>query len=102
MIASRSSSRVAQCRRSRTFFCNRAKKDSIAALSLQAPTRPIEPTSPLFLIVRTKACERNCLAATVGMDHGPDRVSPDDGIAQCRHRQRRLHPGVDGVADDPP
>jgi hypothetical protein len=54
MIASRSSSRVFQRWRSKTFFGNSAKKDSIAALSAQAPTRPIEPTSPLCLMVRTK------------------------------------------------
>ena len=32
-------------RRSRTLFCSSAKNDSIAALSPQAPTRPIDPTS---------------------------------------------------------
>src|SRR3954447_10290798 len=41
--------------------CRRAKKDSIAALSPQAPTRPIEPTRPLFFSVRTNAVERNWL-----------------------------------------
>ena len=30
--------------RLRTFFCSRLKKDSMAALSPAAPTRPIEPT----------------------------------------------------------
>ena len=60
-MASRSSSRVAQRCRSSTFFCSRAKKDSIAALSPQAPTRPIEPTSPLLVRARTKAVERNWL-----------------------------------------
>src|SRR3954447_8608166 len=59
MIARRSSSRCAQRRRSSTFFCRRAKKDSIAALSPQAPTRPIEPTRPLLASVRTKAFKRN-------------------------------------------
>jgi hypothetical protein len=37
------------------------EKDSIAALSPQAPTRPIEPTRPLLTRVRTKAFERNWL-----------------------------------------
>ncbi len=37
MIASRRSSRVDQRWRSSTFFCSKAKKDSIAALSPQAP-----------------------------------------------------------------
>jgi hypothetical protein len=39
-----SSLRVAQRRRSRTFFCSRLKKLSMAALSPAAPTRPMEPT----------------------------------------------------------
>lgn len=43
MIAADSSLRVAQNLGSRTFLCTRAKKDSIAALSPHAPTRPIEP-----------------------------------------------------------
>src|SRR5215210_6936151 len=64
MIASRSSSRVAQRCRSSTFFCSRAKKDSIAALSPQAPMRPIEPTNPLFFTVRTNAVERNWADST--------------------------------------
>jgi len=39
--------------RSRTFFCRRAKNDSIAALSPAAPARSIEPITPLFFRVRT-------------------------------------------------
>ena len=58
-VARRSSSRVAQRCRSRTFFCSSAKKGSMAALSPYAPTRPIEPTSPLLRCVRTQAVERN-------------------------------------------
>src|SRR3954466_11873242 len=46
-IARRSSARVAHRRRSKTFFCSRLKNDSIAALSAQVPTRPIEPRSQL-------------------------------------------------------
>ena len=34
---------VRQRRRFRTFFCSRLKNDSIAVLSAQVPTRPIEP-----------------------------------------------------------
>ena len=30
----------------RTFFCSSEKNDSMAALSAQAPTLPIEPVSP--------------------------------------------------------
>ena len=37
-----------QRRRPRTFHGNGAKNDSIAALSPQAPTRPIDPGSELF------------------------------------------------------
>ena len=43
VIASRSSSRVPQRFRFRTFVCRSAKNDSIAALSAHAPTRPIDP-----------------------------------------------------------
>ncbi len=43
-IAIRSSSRVSQPRRSRTFFCSRLKKLYMAALSPAPPTRPIEQT----------------------------------------------------------
>jgi hypothetical protein len=39
-----SSSRVAQRRRSSTFFYSRLKRLSMAALSPAAPTRPMEPT----------------------------------------------------------
>src|SRR3954469_821638 len=100
MIASRSSSRVVQRCRSSTFFCSSAKKDSIAALSPQAPTRPIDPISPLFLSVRTKALERNWLPRSewTTVATGSRRVM---AFAQGRHRQGSLHAGVDGVADDP-
>jgi len=42
-IAIRSSWRVAQGRRSRTFFSSSAKKLSMAASSPAAPTLPIDP-----------------------------------------------------------
>lgn len=45
-VAMRSSSRVAQARRARTFSCSRLKNDSVAALSPAAPTRPIDPIIP--------------------------------------------------------
>lgn len=44
-----------------TFFCRSAKKDSIAALSPDEPTRPIDPRRPLFFSRRTTFFERNWL-----------------------------------------
>src|SRR5690349_12298396 len=64
MIASRSCSRVGQRCRSRTFFCSRAKNDSMAALSPQAPTRPMDPVSRWDFKVRTKAADRNWADST--------------------------------------
>jgi hypothetical protein len=61
MIPIRSSSRLTQRCRSRTFFCSSAKNDSMAALPPLAPTRPIEPISPLLVTVPTTAVERNPL-----------------------------------------
>lgn len=46
-IAIRSSWRVAQERRLRTFFCSSEKELSIAALSPAAPTPPIDPTQSM-------------------------------------------------------
>jgi hypothetical protein len=40
------------------FIYDRAENDSIAALSPQAPTRPIDPVRPWLASVRTKA-DRN-------------------------------------------
>ena len=45
-MASRSSARLLHRRLFRTFFCRRAKKDSIAALSALEATRPLDPTGP--------------------------------------------------------
>ena len=59
MMARRSCSRVSQRWRSRTFFWSSAKNDSIAALSPQAPARPIDPVRPLLCSVRMKAADRN-------------------------------------------
>ena len=59
MIAKRSSSRVAQRWRSRTFFWRSEKNDSMAALSAHAATRPIEPSSSASATARTKASDRN-------------------------------------------
>src|SRR5262245_42837391 len=47
--------------RSRTFLWSSAKNDSIAALSPQAPARPIDPARPLLRSVRMKAADRNWL-----------------------------------------
>jgi hypothetical protein len=44
-IAIRNCSRVAHRRLFSTFFCNSAKNDPMAALSPQAPTRPIDPAN---------------------------------------------------------
>ena len=52
-------SRVAQARRSRTFFCSRLKNDSIAALSQDA-TLPIEPTRLWAASSRRSFLLRNC------------------------------------------
>ena len=68
-IARRSSSRVAQRWRSRTFFCSSAKNDSIAALSPQAPTRPIEPTQAVASRSVRDVGVGPELAAPVGVDH---------------------------------
>ena len=60
-IARRSSSRVSQRRVSSTFFCSRLKKDSMAALSQAAPTRPKEPTRSLLSSSRRTFLEPNWL-----------------------------------------
>jgi hypothetical protein len=60
-IARRSSYRVSQCLVSRTFFCSRAKKLSMAALSPAEATRPMEPTRPLFFSRRITFFDRNWL-----------------------------------------
>ena len=46
--------------RSRTFFCSRAKKDSMAALSPAAPTWPIDPWSLCLRSVLRNWLDRNC------------------------------------------
>jgi hypothetical protein len=58
-LARRSSSRVAHFFQLKTFFCSNAKNDSMAALSAQAPTRPIEPGSPFRRSAQTNFMERN-------------------------------------------
>lgn len=60
-IARRKSSRVFQRRVSRTFFCSNEKKLSIAALSPDEPTRPIEPRRPLFFRIATTFLDLNWL-----------------------------------------
>src|SRR4051812_47784272 len=97
-MASRSSARAVQRRRLRTFFCNRLKNDSMAALSAQAPTRPIEPTKPRSRSDRTKACERNWLPrsewTTVPAPQG-------DGVGEGVDGELAGHPLTHRVADDP-
>ena len=44
---------------SRSFFCSREKKLSMAALSPLDPTRPIDTTRPLFFNRRTTFFDRN-------------------------------------------
>src|SRR4029453_6221405 len=58
-IARGSWSWVVPRRRFSTFFWSRLKKDSMAALSAQAPTRPIDPCRPAARRARAKAWERN-------------------------------------------
>lgn len=103
MIASRRSWRVAQRRRLRTFFCSRLKNDSIAALSAQVPTRPIDPRRPWVRSASRKAWDRNsALAAAIGMhDCAHGRVpAQHGGVAKSVDGQLGGHPGVHRVADD--
>src|SRR5699024_4844165 len=65
-IARRRSSRVSQRRVSRTFFCSNEKKLSMAALSPEDPTRPIDPFRPLFFKSRWTFLERNWLRRSEG------------------------------------
>jgi hypothetical protein len=46
---------------SSTFFCSRLNKDSVAALSQAAPTRPMEPTRSLLSSSRRTFLEPNWL-----------------------------------------
>ena len=101
MIASRSSSRVAQRWRSRTFFCNSEKNDSIAALSAHAPTRPIDPDSLWSRSVRTKACERNCDPLSEWMISVPSGERRAIADRNAVHRELGGHPVAHRVADDP-
>ena len=52
---------MAQRWRSRTFFCSRARSDSIAALSPQAPTRPLDHCSAAVFRALTYFLDRNWL-----------------------------------------
>jgi hypothetical protein len=52
---------VSQRRVSSTFFCSRLKRDSMAALSQAAPTRPMEPTRSLLSSSRRTFLEPNWL-----------------------------------------
>lgn len=44
---------------SRKFYCSRAKKSSIAALSPAAPTRPMDATTSCRLMAWTNFLDRN-------------------------------------------
>jgi len=72
----------------------------MAALSAQAPVRPIDPTNPLLCRTRTNLLDRK-LAAAVRMHGGAYRSPESDGISKRRHREMRLHPTIGRVADDP-
>ncbi len=80
------------------FFGVGRRKDSIAALSPQAPTRPIDPRKPC----------RECgdvfsgseLAAAVGMDVCRRRFPGDNRVAQGVDRKVVSHSLVDRVSDD--
>ena len=78
-----------------------AKKDSMAALSPAAPTRPIEPTMSWRLSARTNFRLRNCDPRSVCRMQ--PATSPRRATALCSavDGQPGLHPRVDGVADDP-
>jgi hypothetical protein len=73
---------VFQRRVFRTFFCRREKNDSIAALSLEEPTRPIDPRSPLFFSSRTTRLDLNWLPRSelsrirLNSDYAEDDVKP--------------------------
>ena len=93
-------SRVAQRRRLRTFFCSRLKNDSIAALSAQAPTRPIDPCSWCAAGLADEGVGAE-LAAAVGVDHGAGRAAQRDGVAQGVTARSAVIRVDHGVADDP-
>ncbi|MDH6573693.1 hypothetical protein M2160_008800 [Streptomyces sp. SAI-117] len=86
---------MARTRRSRTFFCSRLKKDSLAALPPAAPTRPIEPAIR-WLSKAGRLPERNCDPRSLC------RMHPSTFPLRARAlSQTGLHPRVDGVAHDP-
>ncbi len=100
-MASRSSSLVCHRWRSRTLFCSRAKNDSMAALSAQAPVRPIEPTRALLRSSRTNFFERNWLPRSKCTTVPYERRS---SIALLRPATASdaFMPGIHGVANDAP
>src|SRR6266511_1538981 len=95
-IASRSSSLVFQRCRFNTLCCRSAKNDSMAALSAQAPVRPIEPTRPLVLSRRTNFPDRNWLPRSECTT-----VPPGDRSAMAfRSAATASEAFIPGVADD--
>lgn len=100
-IAMRSSSRMVPTRRSRTFFCSRLKKDSMAALSPAAPTLPRRSGHPVPF-ERPDELPWSKLRSAIGaQDAAVDVFAPGRGVVQGSHGRTGLHPRVDGVAHDP-
>src|SRR3954452_24189580 len=81
----RSSWRAAQERRSSTFFCSKAKKDSMAALSPAAPTRPIDPVSwwrsRAWTNFRLRNCDPRMLSCVSSRDLRVSRFGDWVGLA---------------------
>ena len=92
---------MVQIRRSRTFFCSRLKKDSMAALSPAAPRPPHRPGHPVA-VERPDEIPGPELRSAIAVQDAPvDVFTPGHGVVQGGHGQAGLHPLVDGVAHDP-
>ena len=91
--------------RFRTFFCSSEKKLSMAALSAALATWPIKPTMSWRVRVRWNFRDRNCDPRSAWNDAAGHAGAVDaasrDGVVQRGDGEAGLHPGVDGVADDP-
>jgi hypothetical protein len=98
-IASRSSARVAHRCRSTTLRCRSAKKDSMAALSPHAPTRPVDPHN------RCATAHSRTFVIGIGCRGRRGRSSRRAIVRRWRHPRRRPRgrpsSRVDRVADDP-
>src|SRR4051794_9255748 len=100
----RSCCRVAHEWRSRTFFCNSAKKLSIAAV-VPGCADPAHRTGQLMAVqgvheflaaICDPRSETTMQPATVGPLGGPS----GKGVVDRGDGEPGLHPGVDGVTDD--